>query len=66
MRLILGATEILKTHDYHSYRPEREWLIEIRKGKYTLDELFDIIEDLDTKLKSAYETSTLREKTRLS
>lgn len=62
VRLILGATEILETHDYHSYRPEREWLVEIRKGKYTLEELFDIIEDLDAKLKSAYETSTLREK----
>lgn len=62
VRLILGATEILETHDYHSYRPEREWLIEIRKGKYTMDELFEIFEKLDTKLKETYEKSTLRSK----
>lgn len=62
LRLILAATEILETHDYHCYRPEREWLIEVRKGKYTMDELFKIFEELDAKLKDAYDRSTLREK----
>lgn len=62
LRLLYSAIEILETHNYCSYRPEeqRKLLLEVRSGKYTMDEVFDMFEKLDLKLKELYETSTLR------
>lgn len=62
LRLLYSAIEILETHDYQPYRPEeqRKLLLEVRKGKYTLDEVFDMFDKLDKELKDLYETSTLR------
>ena len=59
LRLIFSATEILSTGDYHTYRPERELLLDIRNGKYTMDEIFEMFEHYDQILKDTYEKSTL-------
>lgn len=62
VRLLQCAIEILTTHNYHSYRPNHNELLEIRKGKYTFEEIIDIIEDLDKQVHDLFETSTLRAK----
>lgn len=62
LRLIFGATEILSTGDYHTYRPERELLLDIRNGKYSEEEIFKMFDYYDAILKDTYEKSTLREK----
>lgn len=64
IRLLYSAIEILETHDYHSYRPEneRKLLLDIRNGKYSFDELSNMFDEVDAKLKDVYEHSTLRAK----
>lgn len=62
VRLLTSVIEILKTHDYHTYRPDREWLLEIRNGKYSLDEIFEILDDLEAQVEELYKTSDLPEK----
>ena len=61
VRLLTSVIEILKTHDYQTYRPDREWLLEIRNGKYTLEELFEIIDKLEAEVEELYVTSDLPE-----
>lgn len=60
VRLLTSVIEILETQNYCTYRPNREYLMDIRNGKYTLDELFEIIDDLEQKVESLYETSELQ------
>lgn len=64
LRLIFGATEILRDHTYHAYRSEseRKFLLDIRSGKFSLDEIFEIFEFYDNALKDIYNKSTLKEK----
>lgn len=62
IRLLQCAIEILTTGDYHSYRPNHEELIDIRRGKYSFEEILEIIEDLDKQVQELFETSTLRAK----
>ncbi len=59
VRLLTSAIEILETGDYHTYRPNRDLLMDIRNGKYTLEEVFEMIDDLDNKVENLYETSSL-------
>lgn len=61
VRLLTSVIEILKTRDYQTYRPDREWLLEIRNGKYTLEELFEIIDKLEAEVEKLYITSDLPE-----
>lgn len=62
VRLLTSVIEILKTHDYHTYRPDREWLLEIRNGKYSLEEIFEILDNLEAQVEELYKTSDLPEK----
>lgn len=64
IRLLYSAIEILETENYHSYRPEneRKLLLDIRSGKYTFEELSDMFDEIDARLKDTYEKSTLRAK----
>lgn len=57
VRLFASAIEILYTGDFHTFRPEREELVAIRNGKYTLEQILKIIEDLDKELEELYITS---------
>lgn len=61
VRLLTSVIEILETHDYQTYRPDREWLLEIRNGKYTLEEIFEILDELEARVEELYVTSDLPE-----
>lgn len=61
VRLLTSVIEILETHNYYTYRPDREWLLEIRNGKYTLEELFEILDKLEARVEELYITSDLPE-----
>jgi predicted nucleotidyltransferase len=59
VRLLTSAIEILKTGDFSTYRHDRKELISIRNGKYTLEQIIKIIDDLDKEVTELYQTSTL-------
>ena len=60
IRLLIMGTEILKTHKINTYRAqEHELLMDIRKGKYSYDELFKLVELYDFKFKEASISTTL-------
>jgi len=62
IRLLIMGTEILKTHKINTYRAqEHELLMDIRKGKYSYDELFELVELYDFKFKEASLNTTLPE-----
>lgn len=61
VRLLTSVIEILETHDYQTYRQNREWLLEIRNGKYTLEEIFEILDELEARVEELYVTSDLPE-----
>ncbi len=58
-RLLMGGTEILKTGDYHTYRPEAETLKGYREGFHEPEAAFQIIDALENSLTVAYENSHL-------
>lgn len=49
VRLYKAGTEVLTTGDLKVYRPEREFLLDIRKGKYTPEELLIMGKDDNNK-----------------
>lgn len=51
VRLLTSAIEILETEDFSTYRPNRQLLLDIRNGKYTFDEIVEMIEYYDNELK---------------
>lgn len=53
VRLLEMGTEILEGGGVHTYRPNRELLIDIRNGKYTYDEIFEITRGLEEKFRYA-------------
>ena len=59
IRLYHEAVELLKTGAITLPRPEKDLLMDIRQGKYSLEELIEIGEKLDKELDGLYETSTL-------
>ncbi|MFB1098651.1 DNA polymerase beta superfamily protein [Terribacillus sp. JSM ZJ617] len=62
VRLLTSAIEILETGDFSTFRPNRSFLLDCRKGAYTFGEAVELIELLDNDLKRAAEHSTLPEK----
>ncbi|MDR3596245.1 hypothetical protein [Clostridium sp.] len=45
IRLLIMGTEMLKTHEINTFRvEEHDLLMDIRKGKYSYDELFKMVE----------------------
>lgn len=60
IRLLIMGTEILKTHEINTYREkEHVLLMDIRKGKYSYDELFKLVELYDFNFKEASVKTTL-------
>lgn len=60
IRLLIMGTEILKTHEINTYREkEHDLLMDIRKGKYSYDELFKLVEFYDFSFKEASANTTL-------
>ncbi|OOM71484.1 putative nucleotidyltransferase [Clostridium puniceum] len=54
IRLLIMGAEILNTHEINTYRvEEHDLLMDIRKGKYSYDELFKMVEVYDFKFKEA-------------
>ncbi|MFP7252950.1 nucleotidyltransferase domain-containing protein [Terribacillus goriensis] len=62
VRLLTSAIEILETGDFSTFRPNRSFLLDCRKGAYTFGEAVELIELLDNDLKRAAEHSILPEK----
>lgn len=63
MRLFIGAISILKSGDYSTYMCERdrELLLAIRNGSYSLQSIIELIEDKDKIMSYWLEHSELRE-----
>jgi len=62
IRLLVMGTEILNIHQINTYRTEEhDLLMDIRKGKYSYDELFKMVELYEFKFKQASLSTTLPE-----
>lgn len=61
VRLLTSCIEILKIGDFSTYRPNREFLIACREGKFKLEEAIELIKELQDKVDKAYEKSELPE-----
>jgi predicted nucleotidyltransferase len=61
VRLFNMGIQILTERDLHTLRPEREELLAIRYGKYTLEEIYAYADRLNTKLEEAMMNSTIPE-----
>ncbi len=59
-RLMNMCFEILKEHKIYVMRPERQQLISIRNGEYTLKEIRDLVDKKNDLIEQAYVASTLR------
>ena len=59
IRLLLMGTEILKGEPVRTYRPEREFLLDIRNEKYTFEEIFEMVDQYEAELLYAQENSPL-------
>jgi hypothetical protein len=62
VRLMTMCEEILRDHEVVVRRPDAEFLIGIRNGKLTYDELMEWVVEQDKKLEELFKKSTLREK----
>lgn len=58
VRLLTSAIEILQTGTFSTYRSNRDELLDIRNGKYTLNQILKYVDSLDKELTELYETST--------
>lgn len=61
IRLVYEGIEVLETGNLTVYRPERELLTDIKRGRYTFDEVMEMYKELDARLLLAYEKSELPE-----
>jgi len=62
IRLLTSAIQILQTGDFSTFRTNRTELLSIRNGKFTLEQIIIIINELDVELNEIYETSTIPHK----
>lgn len=63
IRLLLMGTEILKGEGVHTFRDkDRNLLLDIRNGKYTYEEIFEINNKLEKEFKYASDNSSLPSK----
>lgn len=62
VRLLLMGTEILEGKPVQTYRPEREFLLDIRNGKYTYEQIFEMVDEYEKKFNYAKENSPLPQK----
>lgn len=59
IRLLRMGVEVLSIGEVHTYRPDREELLEIRFGKWPLERVLAEADRLETELQSAFERSVL-------
>jgi hypothetical protein len=59
LRMLDMAIEIAKTGDVNLVRPNREWLLSVRKGKVSYDEIMSLIEEKKNKMDEAFKKSLL-------
>lgn len=62
IRLLLMGTEILKGDPVKTYRPEREFLLDIRNEKYTFEEIFEMVDKYEAEFLYAKQNSSLPSK----
>lgn len=63
VRLLLMGTEILEGKGVNTYREhDRAFLLDIRNGKYTYEQIFECVDELQTKFKYAEENTSLSSK----
>lgn len=62
VKMLTGVIEILRTGDYCTYRHNREFLLDCRNGKYTLNEALEILKHFDVEMQEAYTKSELPDK----
>lgn len=60
VRLYVMCAEILQTHKINVKRPDAEFLLSIRNGAWTYDQLIEWAENQNEIINTIYETSTLR------
>lgn len=61
-RLVTEGRELLLTGNITFPRPDALLLLEIRQGRYSYEELMDLVGDIDTQFNTYYEESTLPHK----
>jgi len=59
-RLITEGEELLTTGNITFPRPDAEFLLEIRNGKYSYDQMLAILENYDQKFEELYQSSKLQ------
>lgn len=57
VRLLTSAIEILQTGNFNTYRTNRQELLDIKNGKYNLDDLLFYINQLNEELTELYKNS---------
>ncbi len=65
IRLLEMGTEILEGKGVHTYRQNREFLMDIRNGKYYYDDIFELAGDLGKKFRYAADNTDLPPKPRV-
>jgi len=66
IRLFHEGVELLSTGKITLPRPEKELLLEIRQGEYSLDTVIEMADTLEDQMDNLYETSTLQHKPQLN
>ena len=64
-RLLRMAKEIAAEQTIHVKRPDREFLLDVKHGKFEYDELVTWATELKTELETLYTTSSLPERPNL-
>lgn len=59
IRLLIMGTEILEGKPVQTYRVEREFLLDIRNGKYNFEQIFKMVDELEKKFDYAKKNSPL-------
>jgi predicted nucleotidyltransferase len=60
IRLLITGTEILEGKGVNTYREkEREFFLDIRKGKYSYNDVFQMVDEYERRFKSAAENTSL-------
>lgn len=60
IRLLVTGTEILEGKGVNTYREkEREFFLDIRKGKYSYNDVFQMVDEYERRFKSAAENTSL-------
>jgi len=62
LRMLDMAIEIAEIGNVNLVRPNREWLLSVRKGVVSYDEIMNLIEDKRSKMDEAFDKSNLPER----